>query len=293
MAAPAFSHAPRAKRGDAFRFVHLTDLHLREGNGAPDGIALAVRKVLALRPRPEFVLVGGDVVEGLMGAEAGLAHARMAKIEELLKPLEMPVHYAIGNHDVFGWSRVKASTSNEPGYGKAMFAERMVRAPLYRSFDHRGWHFVVLDSIQFDPSEERGYVTRIDDDQLAWLAADLGRATGKPTVVMTHAPLLSGYHSLDTTPYGPFPGKMLLVNGKDVNEVLKKHDVRLVLQGHTHIRECVEYAGRKHITSGAVCGNWWGGKRFDVDPEGFSVIDLTKDGHIDWTYEPTGWRAIS
>lgn len=269
----------------------MTDLHLREGNEAPDGIALAVRKILALDPRPDFVLVGGDAAEGLMGAEAGLADARIKKLAELLKPLEMPVHHAIGNHDVFGWGRVKAATSSEPGYGKAMFAERVAQAPLYRSFDHGGWHFVVLDSIQFDSSEERGYVTRIDEEQLGWLKSDLAKAGAKPTVVMTHAPLMSGYHSLDTTPYGPFPGKMLLVNGKEVNDVLKAHDVKLVLQGHTHIRECVEYAGRKHITSGAICGNWWGGKRFDVDPEGFSVLDVTTDGNVEWTYVPTGWEA--
>lgn len=293
MAAAALSPVTRAIQTPSadrkLRVVHMTDLHLRANNGAADGIALAVQKVLALDPRPDIVITGGDIVEGLMGGQWSTAQSRVNQLVEILKPLEMRVEHVLGNHDVIGWNRTKKATANEPKYGKAMFGEVFAKGPTYRSFDLKGWHFVVLDSIQFDANESRTYTTKIDDTQLTWLKNDLAKLTpGTPVLVATHVPLLSGFLSLDGNPYGPWAGKMLITNAKEVNEILLTANVRAVVQGHTHIVENLVYAGRQHITSGAVCGNWWQGKRYGIDPEGYSILDLDGDT-VKWQYAPTGW----
>jgi hypothetical protein len=53
-------------------------------------------------------------------------------------------------------------------------------ARLYHSFDHGGVHFVVLAT-----HETKDVSVRIDDEQLAWLEADLGAAS-RPAIVLMH-----------------------------------------------------------------------------------------------------------
>jgi hypothetical protein len=48
---------------------------------------------------------------------------------------------------------------------------------------------------------------------------------------------------------------------------------KMVLQGHTDIRESVIYNGCQFITSGAVCGRWWKGPR-EGHPRGFGVLTV-------------------
>lgn len=253
---------------------------------------MAVRKMLALNPRPDFLITGGDTLEGLLAAEWEQAQRIARLTEEALKPIEMPIHHVVGNHDVFGWARKLSPSSDEPGYGKALFAERMVKGPLTRSMDHKGWHFIYLDSIQFDLNHPRRYEVMLDDAQLEWLKTDLEKTgTKTPIVITTHAPLLSAYHLVNEGAGQPVEIGMTLRNGKAIHEMLTPYNVKLVLQGHTHIREAVTYAGRIHLTSGAVCGNWWSGKRFGIDPEGFTVMDVSATGEVKWQYVETGWNA--
>src|SRR2546429_2718535 len=138
---PASTSPPRKTR-----FVHFTDLHIQPELGAADGVAMAVRKLLSLKPRPDFVVTGGDHVMDVLKASIGRAKLQFDLLEEALKPLEMPVYHTIGNHDPYGWDLRDESVSRDPGYGKKMFEERVAKGPTYRSFDHKGWHFAILDS---------------------------------------------------------------------------------------------------------------------------------------------------
>jgi Icc protein len=82
---------------------------------------------------------------------------------------------------------------------------------------------------------------------------------------------------------------LVVTNSRDVLNLLWPYNLKAVLQGHTHIREIVNYSGRQFITSGAVCGNWWKGIRMG-HPEGFGVLTV-KNGEISWRYETYGFRA--
>ena len=111
-----------------FRFAFLTDLHIQPELGAADGVAMAVKKLLSLNPRPEFVITGGDHVMDELNVTKGRTKLQFDLLAEALKPLEMPVHAAVGNHDVFGWHSKDKSLASDAAYGKEMFQECVARA---------------------------------------------------------------------------------------------------------------------------------------------------------------------
>jgi 3',5'-cyclic AMP phosphodiesterase CpdA len=276
---------------EKFRFVHFTDLHIQPELGAAEGVALAVKKLLSLRPRPDFVITGGDHVMDLLKVERDRAEVQFRLLAEALKPLEMPIYSAVGNHDVYGWSQKSDTLARTPEYGKALFAERVAKGKTYRSFDHRGWHFVILDSIEHVPPYDwRGGV---DDAQLQWLKSDLERiGKQKPIVLISHVPLMTLFAQYTSAATAATPDTLIVRNGKEIRDLFSPYNVKAVLQGHTHVVEDCLYTGTHYITSGAVCGDWWKGARLGVHPEGFAVCDVDGD-RLQWQYVTYGWKARS
>lgn len=275
-----------AKRG--LRFVHMTDLHIEPELGAPDGVALAVRKILSLKPRPEFVVMGGDGVMDLLNVTRERADLQFQILKEALKPLEMPVYWTVGNHDVFGWASSSEAVRSDADYGKKMYMEKAAGDHTYRSWNAGGWHFVILDSIQ---PTKGGWFARIDDDQLRWLKNDLESLTpGTPVVVSVHVPLFTIFTQYTEGALSPLNSATVVENAKDVYTILSQHNVKAVFQGHTHVVEECVYRGTKFVTGGAICGEWWRGPRLGVHPEGFTIVDCGTDD-LKWEYVPYGWKA--
>ena len=275
--APAAAQAPAA----AFRFVHFTDTHMQPELGAREGIEKAFAAVSA--EKPDFALGGGDLLMDLDSCGPDRAKQLWNLYLNARKGLTMPVKEVPGNHDVYGLSPNSKVPANDPQYGKKMFEEKI--GPRYQSFDHKGWHFILLDSIG---AVGRQFIGEIDEAQLAWLKDDLAKTGPQtPIVVLTHIPL--------ATAMLPFlrqnqPMESLVVkNAREVLEVLSRYNVKAVLQGHTHIREVVHYQGCQYITSGAVSGNWWRGERLG-HPEGYAVLTVEGES-IRWEYKTYGWRA--
>jgi 3',5'-cyclic AMP phosphodiesterase CpdA len=267
----------------AFSFVHMTDLHLQPEMRAAEGCAMAVAKVAQLAP--DFVITGGDLIMDAAESTWARAELQYGLLAKTLAPLQMPLYHVLGNHDVFGTSSKSGVPPSAPHYGKQVFEERMGKR--YQAFSRQGWHFVLLDSIgDIQGRDFRGYV---DPEQLEWLRAELAqrRPNGK-LIVVTHVPLASAVLQLVADPWKT-PATYLIENSRAVLELLWPHRPRLVLQGHTHIRERVLYNGCEFITSGAVCGNWWKGPR-EGHPEGFAVITI-QGNNINWRYETYGFRA--
>jgi Icc protein len=267
-----------------FSFIHFTDLHIQPERRAAAGCAQCIARMN--RQNPDFAVCGGDLV--FDAAEVGFPRARQLfdLYAETLKPLNMKVYSVIGNHDVFGVSSKSGIPQTDSHYGKKMFEERI--GPRYSSFDHKGWHFVLLDTIG-TAATGRDFIGHVDEDQLAWLKSDLTRMRpNSPLVVFTHVPLASAAMQLVPDPWKTAE-TYLTTNAREVLEVLWPYQPKAVLQGHTHIREKVVYRGCQFITSGAVCGNWWKGAR-DGHPEGFAVITV-RNGQIDWQYETYGFVA--
>ncbi len=201
----------------------------------------------------------------------------------------MPVYHTIGNHDAFGVLATSGVAPTDPFYGKKMYEDRMGKT--YYSFDKKGYHFVVLDSIQ--PTPDRMWEARIDDDQLAWLRDDLKKlAPGTPVIGVVHCPMVTAFATYAQLVAAQQKYNTLTVaNSADVLEVLGTANVLAVLQGHTHINEVVDYKTTRYITSGAVCGNWWRGPRMGT-PEGYSVIHI-HDGKVTADYKTYGFKSIA
>jgi 3',5'-cyclic AMP phosphodiesterase CpdA len=204
--------------------------------------------------------------------------------------MQMPLYHTIGNHDVFGISTKSGAAPSDPGYGKKLFEDRIGRT--YYSFDHKGWHFVVLDSIR--PTEDRMWEARVDDKQLAWLGEDLARVGPKaPVIGVIHVPLVTAFAT-----YAPRVAPATdqkyntetVENAPDVLAAFEGHNVVAVLQGHTHVNEVVEHNNTRYITSGAVSGNWWHGVRMGF-PEGFTVVSA-RNGAIATRYETYGFQSV-
>jgi 3',5'-cyclic-AMP phosphodiesterase len=286
--------APDASAGapGSFDYIFLTDTHLEPELAAADGCAQAFRKAAGLHA--DFAIQGGDHVFDALAVDRKRADSLFDLYGQTEQALGLKVHHTIGNHDHFGLFSKSGVAVGSSGYGKQIFTERL--GPTYYSFDHKGYHFVVLDTIQ--PTDDRSWEARIDAPQLAWLTEDLGKLTpGAPVIVTAHVPLASGIGS-----YGPPNAggsgvthvsehpQMIVANAYEVIALLEQHNTLAVFQGHTHINEVVTFRGIPFITSGAVCGNWWHGTRLGI-PEGFTVVSL-RNGKLTHRYETYGFKSV-
>jgi len=283
---PSILAAPRSQ--DSFEFLFVTDTHLQPELNAAKGCDMAFRKGRTMKA--EFAIQGGDHVFDAMDVSKERALALFDQYDKTEQDLAMKVYHTCGNHDCFGIGSKGAVAEGDKEYGKRMYEERFGRA--YYSFDHKGVHFVVLDSVQPQPGGN-GYLAQIDEAQIAWLKVDLDKtAAGTPVIVTTHVPLVTAFESYEPAREGNFSarGALSVINSDAVIRQFEEHNVIGVLQGHTHIWETVVWRGVPYITGGAVSGNWWKGVRMGT-PEGFAVARV-ENGKLYTRYEAYGFKAV-
>ena len=260
-----------SREGADFSFVHFTDVHIEDELQAGTYTRRCFEQING--HNPAFSISGGDLVFDANAVSRERAEHLFELYAETEKLLQMPVHHAIGNHDLYGTRPRGMRFTQDPLYGKGMFEARI--GETYYSFGHKGWHFVVLDSVTLDIQGD--YFGLVGEDQLEWLEADL-RRSGKdtPTVITTHIPLVTGFLQYgDLTPMLPYD-QLVIRNSRNVCDLLSTYSIKAVLQGHTHICESVIYKELQYITTGAVCGNWWKGPRLGF-PEGFTLLKIHED----------------
>ena len=269
-----------------FTFLFITDTHLEPELNAAQGCDQCFKKARTIKS--DFAIQGGDHVFDSLAVPRERASSLFDLYGKTEQDLGMKLHHTIGNHDVFGVYPASGVSPTDPLYGKKMFEERFGKA--YYSFDHKGVHFIVLDSIGI--TEDRAYEGRIDAAQLAWLASDLKALPATtPIIVSVHIPLVTAFDSYLPVPATPPKHHGLSVaNANEVIALFDGHNVLGVLQGHTHINERVEWKGVPYITSGAVCGNWWHGTRMGT-PEGFTVVRI-ENGKLSTHYETYGFQSV-
>jgi Icc protein len=272
----------------SFDFAFFTDTHIQPELDAAHGCQMAFAKIAAAKP--EFAICGGDLVFDALGASRSRAGMLFDLYQRTEQAIQAPLHHAIGNHDLYGVFTQSGAMPTDPGYGKKMFEDR-IGAPTYNSFDHRGYHFIILDSIF--PTPDRLWEGRIDDAQLHWLAHDLAIIPpNAPVIVITHVPLITGYLAYGPKPDGtPRHDTVSVANSPEVIALFQSHNILVVLQGHLHINELVNYKNCQYACCGAVCGNWWHGPRLDF-PEGFTIVSL-REGKISWHYETYGFKSVA
>src|SRR5262249_52966329 len=123
---PSFAlEAAAAPAPGSFDFVFFTDTHIEPELDAAHGCDLAFTKIAKLRP--DFAIMGGDHVydAGAVGAERARTVFDLYKKTE--QALQMPLHHAIGNHDIFGVIEKSGIATSDPSYGKKMFEDRVGR----------------------------------------------------------------------------------------------------------------------------------------------------------------------
>jgi 3',5'-cyclic AMP phosphodiesterase CpdA len=222
------AHAAAEGQGEgetAFRFAYISDSHLYARGMThrfAKAVAKAVEDVNALDPQPDFVLYGGDLAQ--LGRADELEFG-----QQLLKDLRAPVKMMVGEHD---WYLDMGEKWRE------MFG------PDRYSFDHKGVHFVTLNSViekdfwtakGFTPEQRMAIVAGLDDarqsrfevgeEQRDWLRQDLAKADRKtPIVVFSHSPLYKYYYNWN----------FWTDDAEQVQALLQPFRTVTVLHGHTH-----------------------------------------------------------
>ena len=267
-----------------FSFAFLTDIHLAFDKNAPAGFQQAIDMVNKLKP--DFVITGGDLIMDALGQTRSRADSLYQLYGSLVKGFKMPVHNTVGNHELFAFYN-KSIDTLDPDYGDGMF-RRYIGNP-WHSFDYKGWHFIVLKSIEQTPT--RGYEGKINPAQLQWLKQDLAKLDDKtPVVVSVHIPFITAYNQWQEGGQQVNGAGSVITNGKEVLDLLRKKNLKLVLQGHQHYYEDLYMDGVHFITGGAVSAGWWGGALGTLE-EGFMLIRVYGD-QIQSEYVDYGWRAV-
>ncbi|MGF7231489.1 metallophosphoesterase family protein, partial [Arachidicoccus sp.] len=225
-AAPLLGNSVKAvNNGDGARerkakpvltIAHITDVHIREGDNAPDRFRKCLRMILE-KHKPDFFLNGGDSIHDASydNVIRGQVTALWQIWDECIKEIEgYEIYACIGNHDTW-W---KAPSQTDEMYGKPYVVKRLHIPDRYYSFNKRNWHFIVLDGNNKDIS--------LDEDQFNWLKQDLMQLPPE-----SHVLLMSHYPILGTT--------QVLVGGghsdcKALKDLFYQHrdKVRICLSGH-------------------------------------------------------------
>ncbi|HTU61158.1 MAG TPA: metallophosphoesterase [Polyangiales bacterium] len=218
--------APAGAQGkEPFRVAYISDSHLYEkklNDRFVNALMRAVDDVNALDPQPDFVLYGGDLAQLGQPRELDLG-------AEILKQLKAPVRMMVGEHD---WYLDMGEKWRD-----------LFGAPTY-SFDHKGVHFVVLNSVvekdfwterKLSPMDRMKTVAGLDnsvqspfsvgDEQRSWLSSDLGKLSPTtPVVVFSHSPLYKLYK----------PWNFWTDDAEQVQAILNRFKNVTVVHGHTH-----------------------------------------------------------
>jgi 3',5'-cyclic AMP phosphodiesterase CpdA len=237
-----------ADSGKNFTFAYISDSHIQQIEGAKfvrnwdRGLIRAVAETNMLTPKPDFVVFGGDLAQ--LGKREELDHGA-----EMLAGLDFDVRCVMGEHDYY---------LDLGEYWSELFG------PHYYSWDHKGVHFVTLNSIlTYDdwtnkwPSDERrmaemagldnpnGSPFMVGDKQREWLTADLAKVKkNTPVVVFSHSPIQKIYKGWN----------FWTDDAEQVQDLLRPFDNVTVVYGHVHQ---VQYNQIDNISFHAVMATAW------------------------------------
>lgn len=271
-----------------FDFALLSDVHIGEGCSGTAANAPLIGTSLPpcfMAPGYADQMTSADVAEvAQRGIDLTVANADQtstAKFEEeqtarqILAGLPGTVLIARGNHDRPGQHTSEKRCGTDDDCFVTVFANGQP-GRVYRSADHGGYHFVILDS-----SDDTGVGDLTDEMQNVWLARDLAAHRRMPTFISFHHPVAEYANTYAAPPvvFGVRPDK----GGNDfLATVAANPQVVGVLNSHTH-RNFNAYAATigprtPFVENGAA-------KEY---PGGYSVVSVYEGG---WTR--SFWRPAS
>jgi 3',5'-cyclic-AMP phosphodiesterase len=238
-----------ANPGDDFTFAYISDSHIQHIEGTrfvrnwDRGLIRAVAETNLLSPKPDFVVFGGDLAQ--MGTKEELDHGA-----EMLSKLRYDLKMVMGEHDYY---------LDLGEYWSELFG------PHWYSFDHKGVHFVVLNSIlTYDEwtferwptawqrmvemaglDNPNGSPFMVGEQQRKWLADDLAKvAKDTPVVVLSHSPLQKIFKGWN----------FWTEDAEEVQVLLEPFDKVNVLYGHVHQ---IQYNQIGNIAFNSVMATAW------------------------------------
>jgi 3',5'-cyclic AMP phosphodiesterase CpdA len=201
--------------------AQITDLHIKppgmKAYGVVDTAAALERCVAhlnAFTPRPDFLVISGDLVDGGKPEE-------YAYLLRLLAPLEIPYAVIPGNHD--------AREPMRAAFARLPYAQAIGALNLLVAVEHLD--VVLLDSSV--PGKPHGL---LDTSTLAWLDAVLAKSPDRPALIfLHHPPFLTGIAHMD---------RQNLHNADALANLVRRYPrVRHIGCGHIHRAITTTFAG--------------------------------------------------
>lgn len=269
-----------SKTDDSFSFAFLTDVHLNLNNIATSSEGLKQALVNAKSNNVDLVIFGGDLadLDGLQPKDSLRADSLINAFKTIVDASGVEAYFTIGNHDRY------YTFNNQPdNAGFSLFSKYM--GDTYYSFDHKGVHFVVLNSVEINDTTHK---YEVGPHQFEWLKADLsGIPSGTPVVVSTHVPFQSLYYPAVE---GVVKDVDMFSNFKQVWDLLLRYDLQIILQGHQHLHEELLVNNTHFVTGGAVSAAWWGGPLLNTE-EGYVLVKIDSNKNFTWDYIDYGWEV--
>jgi len=212
--------------------AHMTDLHLR-----PRGLACyrvsdtnmyaerAIHALNALTPRPDALVISGDLTDRSDPREYAVARSLFARVD-------MPVYLIPGNHD--STEDMRVAMADFPGISDSTGEK------IFYAADIGTVRLIALDTHL--PNDPRG---RLGTVQLQWLDERL-KENSRPTLIaLHHPPALSGIRHMDA---------IGLTDADALAEVIAPHrHVERILCGHLHRPIIAGFAGKIMTLSPSTC----------------------------------------
>ena len=131
----------------------------------------------------------------------------------------------------------------------------------------------------------------------AAMAASTARAKGRPTLLMSHVPILStsAYFVGDNERTGNWhvPGAWMHIDARRIKDLFARHPtVVACVSGHMHMVDRLNYQGIRYFGNGAGCGNFWNGP-FQGVGNGYGIVELFSDGTVTNRYVEYGWKPMA
>lgn len=233
------------------RFAIISD---RTGGHQPGIYGQIVHEVV--RMRPDFVMTVGDMIEGY-SEDTSRVKTEWDEYFSLIEPLEIPVHFTPGNHDIW----------DSPSQ---VLYERYVGDPYY-SFTVEGVHFVILDASRWDT------VGAFPLTQIDWLVDDLeANRDARHTLVFFHKPFWIETIAQDKP--------------DTLHSIFADYGVDAVFNGHYHDYFVGEFDGVKYTTVGSSGAQTSPGPTgllyhfawVTVDEEGVSITPIKMEAVLPW-----------
>jgi 3',5'-cyclic-AMP phosphodiesterase len=201
--------------------AQISDLHIKSPGSLAYGrvdtasaLERCVAALNALRPKPDLVVISGDLADTPTAEEYDY-------LKRLLAPLKLPFVSIPGNHDSRELMRA--------AFPDAEYA--FAPGPLNQRVAVGGLDLVLLDSsVAGKPHGE------LDAATLQWLEATLAASPDRPALLfLHHPPLATGIWHMD---------RQNLLNAGELAMVVKRHPrVQLIACGHVHRATFAMFAG--------------------------------------------------